>query len=179
MYCRLTNSPHYAAFKDTVSLLVSDWNDWLVKHPYIVASQLLVCLSGVLKYPPAPVSLTVIVAVASAAQIGSILFLAWLQLRFPTQPTAAGASKSRRLNPTPNIAATVENTTMQAPAVQLEPPKDTPFTVEELKEYDGAHDGKGIYVAIKGTIFDGEQRSDEGQQQQHHRERCFTELGMI
>ncbi|TIB77292.1 hypothetical protein E3Q23_01350 [Wallemia mellicola] len=42
---------------------------------------------------------------------------------------------------------------MQPPANELEPPKDTPITVDELKEHDGSND-KPIYVAIKGTVFD-------------------------
>ena len=38
---------------------------------------------------------------------------------------------------------------------QLDPPKDTPFTAEELKFYDGQVEGEKIYVAIKGIVFDG------------------------
>lgn len=37
----------------------------------------------------------------------------------------------------------------------LEAPKSTPFTTEELKTYDGSVEGRPIYVAIKGQIFDG------------------------
>lgn len=40
-------------------------------------------------------------------------------------------------------------------ATALDPPKSTPFTVEELALYDGTSE-RGIYVAIKGDIFDGE-----------------------
>jgi len=43
---------------------------------------------------------------------------------------------------------------MQAPSDNLAPPKDDPFTVEQLKQYDGSDPSKPIYVAIKGTIFD-------------------------
>ena len=50
------------------------------------------------------------------------------------------------------MAESVEKVT-PAP-IQLDQPKDTPFTVEELAKYDGTGDC-GIYVAIKGTIFDG------------------------
>lgn len=38
---------------------------------------------------------------------------------------------------------------------KLEAPKSTPFTTEELKKFNGAIEGEPIYVAIKGTIFDG------------------------
>lgn len=42
-------------------------------------------------------------------------------------------------------------------AVVLDAPKSTPFTVKELAQYDGTSD-LGIYVAIKGDIFDGKCR---------------------
>lgn len=45
---------------------------------------------------------------------------------------------------------------MQQPNAQLDPPKDTPISKEELSKYDGTQEGYGIYVAIKGTVFDGE-----------------------
>ncbi|KAF9033824.1 cytochrome b5-like heme/steroid binding domain-containing protein [Panaeolus papilionaceus] len=43
---------------------------------------------------------------------------------------------------------------MQAPKDNLAPPKDDPFTTEQLKEFDGSDPSKPIYVAIKGDIFD-------------------------
>jgi len=39
---------------------------------------------------------------------------------------------------------------MQAARTDLAPPKDDPFTTEELKQYDGSDPSKPIYVAIKG-----------------------------
>ncbi|KAF8149347.1 cytochrome b5 [Crassisporium funariophilum] len=45
-------------------------------------------------------------------------------------------------------------TIMQAPKTDLAPPKDDPFTTEQLKQYDGTDPSKPILVAIKGTIFD-------------------------
>lgn len=41
-------------------------------------------------------------------------------------------------------------TIMQPARVDLLPPKDDLFTLEELKAYDGSTEGKPIYVAIKG-----------------------------
>ncbi|KAJ3550052.1 hypothetical protein NMY22_g660 [Coprinellus aureogranulatus] len=38
---------------------------------------------------------------------------------------------------------------MQAPNADLAPPKDDPFTVEELAQYTGEDPSKPIYVAIK------------------------------
>lgn len=42
-------------------------------------------------------------------------------------------------------------TIMQAPRDDLAPPKDDPFTLEQLKEFDGSDPAKPIYVAIKGA----------------------------
>ncbi|TFK19270.1 progesterone binding protein [Coprinopsis marcescibilis] len=43
---------------------------------------------------------------------------------------------------------------MQPPTDVLDPPKDDPYTPEELAKYDGTDASKPIYVALKGTIFD-------------------------
>ncbi|EAU81041.1 hypothetical protein CC1G_10160 [Coprinopsis cinerea okayama7 len=48
---------------------------------------------------------------------------------------------------------------MQPPSENLAPPKDDPYTPEELTKYDGK-DGRPIYVAIKGTIFDVTRKAD-------------------
>lgn len=42
---------------------------------------------------------------------------------------------------------------MQAPRDDLVPPKDDPYTTEELKQYDGSDASKPIYVAIKGALY--------------------------
>ncbi len=41
-------------------------------------------------------------------------------------------------------------TIMQPARIDLDPPKDDPFTVEQLKEFDGSNAEKPVYVAIKG-----------------------------
>jgi len=46
---------------------------------------------------------------------------------------------------------TTTNTIMQAPREDLIPPKDDPFTLEELKAFDGSDASKPVYVAIKGA----------------------------
>jgi len=51
-------------------------------------------------------------------------------------------------------------TIMQAPRDDLAPPKDDPFTLEQLKQYDGSDPKKPIYVAIKGTVFDVSHKQD-------------------
>ncbi|KIP04137.1 hypothetical protein PHLGIDRAFT_93905 [Phlebiopsis gigantea 11061_1 CR5-6] len=49
---------------------------------------------------------------------------------------------------------------MQPAATDLAPPKDDPFTQEQLKEFDGSDVSKPIYVAIKGTVFDVTRKRD-------------------
>ena len=39
---------------------------------------------------------------------------------------------------------------MQAEKTDLAPPKDDPFTLEELQKFDGSNPEKPIYVSIKG-----------------------------
>jgi hypothetical protein len=41
---------------------------------------------------------------------------------------------------------------MQAAKADLAPPKDDPYTPEELKQYDGSDPTKPILVAIKGSF---------------------------
>ena len=41
-------------------------------------------------------------------------------------------------------------TIMQPPRDDLDPPKDDPFTLSALAQYDGSDDSKPIYVSIKG-----------------------------
>lgn len=47
---------------------------------------------------------------------------------------------------------TTTNIIMQAPREDLFPPKDDPFTLEELKAFDGSDASKPVYVAIKGAL---------------------------
>ncbi|KAG2342830.1 cytochrome b5 [Suillus weaverae] len=51
-------------------------------------------------------------------------------------------------------------TIMQPPRDDLDPPKDDPFTLDQLKEFDGSDNSKPIYVSIKGTVFDVTRKSD-------------------
>ena len=47
-------------------------------------------------------------------------------------------------------------TIMQAPRDDLAPPKDDPFTLEQLRAFDGSDPSKPIYVAIKGACTLGQ-----------------------
>ncbi|KAF8173953.1 cytochrome b5-like heme/steroid binding domain-containing protein [Mycena galopus ATCC 62051] len=49
---------------------------------------------------------------------------------------------------------------MQPAREDLAPPKDDPFTLEQLKEFDGSDASKPIYVSIKGTVFDVSAKAD-------------------
>ncbi|KAJ6573150.1 cytochrome b5 [Mycena vulgaris] len=49
---------------------------------------------------------------------------------------------------------------MQAAKDDLAPPKDDPFTLAQLKEFDGSDSSKPIYVSIKGTVFDVSAKAD-------------------
>ncbi|GAA5838778.1 hypothetical protein JCM5353_000187 [Sporobolomyces roseus] len=55
---------------------------------------------------------------------------------------------------------TVDTLTSKPDESQLDPPKDTPFTREELKKYDGKDEGTPIYVGIKGKIYDVSKKRD-------------------
>ncbi|CAK5283433.1 unnamed protein product [Mycena citricolor] len=43
---------------------------------------------------------------------------------------------------------------MQPPRDDLAPPKDDPYTLEDLRQFDGRDESKPIYVSVKGTVFD-------------------------
>ncbi|KAL1709547.1 cytochrome b5-like heme/steroid binding domain-containing protein [Schizophyllum commune] len=49
---------------------------------------------------------------------------------------------------------------MQAENPNLLPPKDDPFTLEELRAFDGTDPARPIYVSIKGTVFDVSPKRD-------------------
>ena len=62
-----------------------------------------------------------------------------------------GAQTDRTTQPSQTAQKPLKSI-MSAPRDDLAPPKDDPYTPEELKEYDGSTPGKPIYVAIKGTV---------------------------
>ncbi|KAI5118880.1 hypothetical protein M0805_003555 [Coniferiporia weirii] len=49
---------------------------------------------------------------------------------------------------------------MQAENSDLAPPRDDPFTLEQLKAFDGRDPEKPIYVSIKGDVFDVTKKKD-------------------
>jgi hypothetical protein len=72
-------------------------------------------------------------------------------------PLAYLARLYLRATPTPTPAPAVEaeekpvKSIMQAPREDLLPPKDEPFTLAQLKAFDGSDPSKPIYVSIKGA----------------------------
>ncbi|KAG6375527.1 cytochrome b5 [Boletus reticuloceps] len=51
-------------------------------------------------------------------------------------------------------------TIMQAPRNDIDTPKNDPFTLSQLAEYDGSDASKPIYVSIKGDVFDVTRKRD-------------------
>ncbi|KAK7014420.1 putative steroid-binding protein 3 [Favolaschia claudopus] len=83
-----------------------------------------------------------------------LLPAAYLASRYlrSTTPPALSTPASTEEKPVKSI--------MQAPRDDLAPPKDDPFTLAQLKEFDGSNPSKPIYVSIKGTIFDVSAKAD-------------------
>ncbi|KAF7376944.1 putative steroid-binding protein 3 [Mycena sanguinolenta] len=67
-------------------------------------------------------------------------------------PTIAPAPAASEEKPVKSI--------MQPARDDLLPPKDDPFTLAQLKEFDGSDPSKPIYVSIKGTVFDVSAKAD-------------------
>ncbi|PAV18459.1 cytochrome b5 [Pyrrhoderma noxium] len=54
-----------------------------------------------------------------------------------------------------------ETTSVMSPEnTDLAPPQDDPFTLEQLRAFDGSDPEKPIYVSIKGTVFDVTKKRD-------------------
>lgn len=101
-------------------------NAWLLDHQLLVLTQLLV-FSGI--------------------------FLFWLVDASPAPRPRGPLTKANQINLAPKLNEF--KNPMQAPDVKLNAPLDTPYTTEQLKQYNGLTPGQPIYVAMKGIIFDG------------------------
>jgi len=76
-----------------------------------------------------------------------------LTSKFPAlRPSFTVFNSSNRPEQTPAESAPNKplKSIMQSPRTDLAPPKDDPFTTEQLKQFDGSDSSKPIYVAIKG-----------------------------
>ncbi|BGP56212.1 hypothetical protein JCM8202_002103 [Rhodotorula sphaerocarpa] len=94
----------------------------------------------------------------------STLFLWYLQIAFPTPAELRNPPEMDTLKTkAADLAVKTADATVPAPAgdqTELDPPKDTPFTKEELAKNDGKDETTPIYVAIKGKIYDVSAKRD-------------------
>lgn len=81
-------------------------------------------------------------------------FFYWLNDSAPRPIPRGPLTKANQTNVAPKLNEF--KNPMQAPDVKLNAPLDTPYTTEQLKAFNGLTEGKPIYVAMKGIIFDGQ-----------------------
>lgn len=74
-------------------------------------------------------------------------FQSWL-VRKSSPPSSDSQNTSEKENA--GTEKSEDKPIMQAERTDLAPPKDDPYTLEQLKEFDGSDPSKPIYVAIKG-----------------------------
>ncbi|KAF8658386.1 hypothetical protein AX16_001995 [Volvariella volvacea WC 439] len=79
---------------------------------------------------------------------------------FPFLKLSSGVNPATVSIPAEDRKRPIKTTMMQPPRDDLAPPKDDPYTPEQLAQYDGSDPSKPIYVAIKGTIFDVSHKKD-------------------
>jgi len=77
------------------------------------------------------------------------LVLALPLLFFVQRRTLSPSQQPPPVNPQPEEKKSLK-TIMQPPRDDLDPPKDDPFTLDQLKQFDGSDNSKPIYVSIKG-----------------------------
>jgi len=89
-----------------------------------------------------------------------------IALKFFSRPSPSSddeegdESKAAQQNPKPKSPSSGTTTIMSPPKQDLAPPKSDPFTLDELKRYDGRRPDLPIYVSIKGTVFDVTHKRD-------------------
>ncbi|GAA5896857.1 hypothetical protein JCM5296_002574 [Sporobolomyces johnsonii] len=131
---RLSNSPAYASLQYYVAYARDRLDDWVRDHYIFVSFQLAIL---------------------------SLFFFYFLQQRFPTDPAAYSHDMDAVKATAADAAVKAADSLVSKPdQAQLDPPKDTPFTVDELKKYDGSDKDTPIYVAIKGRIYDVSAKRD-------------------
>jgi len=88
-----------------------------------------------------------------------VLFEHFTDTDTDTEPERSAAERTSKSSSSQENSTSA--TTMMQPArTDLPPPKDDPFTQEELKAFDGTNPDQPIYVAIKGTVFDVTRKRD-------------------
>jgi hypothetical protein len=81
---------------------------------------------------------------------GLALVIAYTLIKVYLTPATTATRPSKA--PINNSTSEGGGSVMSAPRTDLAPPRDDPFTLEQLKEYDGKTQGKPIYVAVKGSL---------------------------
>lgn len=103
-------------------------------------------------------STTTLAVTASALFVGYIAIKAYKSPPYvepPTPPSPPVPPPVASITTSISTMASGGGSVMSPPRSDLAPPKDDPFTLEELKVYDGKTEGKPIYVAIKGMCPGG------------------------
>ena len=77
--------------------------------------------------------------------VAFVLPIAYLFYRRRSPPTVTAVPAEDNKRPLKSV--------MQSAREDLAPPKDDPFTTEQLKQYNGSDPSKPIYVAIKGGYY--------------------------
>ncbi|KAI5474664.1 cytochrome b5 [Pseudohyphozyma bogoriensis] len=156
---RFANNPNLSAFESKLARLADYLNDWLLEFVLLLLIPAAKTYS-IHSQPPSHQLLVACVLIGS-----SFLFFAFIDT--PHKRTKPAPRRTNPATQTPAKAAkdlldlpeSEEDMAAAAeaalnPTKELDPPKDTPFTTEELKKFDGSVEGNPIYVAIKGSIFD-------------------------
>lgn len=91
--------------------------------------------------------------IGSTSSTGTLLFVvSYIAIKIYTTPPAPPPAAPVQPQPKAKEQSASEAVmAMSAPRDDLLPPKDDPFTQEQLKAYDGSNPDSPIYVAIKGT----------------------------
>ncbi|KAL8276249.1 hypothetical protein RQP46_011366 [Phenoliferia psychrophenolica] len=144
----LADLPDLSDFQLRLALLGDRCNRWLIANQFIVATTLIVVSVALF-----------VLSERSSAQPRTVPFKRpapppAVRRRLEAEAAAAAAEQKKK-----NEHEMAE-TEAAAAAPVLDAPKDTPFSTEELKSYNGSDESKPIYVAIKGQIFDVSAKRD-------------------
>ncbi|KAG6827169.1 hypothetical protein H0H92_012905 [Tricholoma furcatifolium] len=108
-----------------------------------------------------PQDLTSLSTLALGLALPAVAYYYFSRRRAPAQNATATQNHHQAQQPSSQSSKPLKSI-MQAPNPDLAPPKEDPYTTEELARYNGTNDAVGnkIYVAIKGTIFDVTKKAD-------------------
>ncbi|CAD6579545.1 MAG: hypothetical protein CYPHOPRED_000906 [Cyphobasidiales sp. Tagirdzhanova-0007] len=90
----------------------------------------------------------------------TLLFGLLLWTRRSQAPSSVSVPTSTSAAPAPKPAPSIMSGFAPKEDVKLDPPKDDLISTADLAQCDGETEGRPIYVAIKGTIFDVSAKKD-------------------